>query len=171
MSTKNILKLMHVFAWLALVGLCIKTGTIIVNYFISIKNPGIALNLFGGINLTEYYSYNFYQYTLIVGYKVLFFALEAYIAYLLVLLLGKIDVKNPFNSFVANLMKKTSKSIFLLWIFAMIHNTHMQYIAKKEGFEMDLFSSDFVFLAAILFVFTQIIKQGIEIKTENELTI
>jgi len=36
---------------------------------------------------------------------------------------------------------------------------------------MDLFSSDFIFLAGVIFIFAQIIKRGIEIQSENNLTI
>ena len=47
----------------------------------------------------------------------------------------------------------------------------MQIIGKKYDFEMDLFSSDFVFLSVIIFIFAQIVKRGIEIQSENDLTI
>ena len=36
---------------------------------------------------------------------------------------------------------------------------------------MELFSSDFVFLAAVIFIFTKIVQRGIELQTENDLTI
>ena len=171
MKSKNILKIMYVFAWLAFIGLCIQTGAIIFSYLISLNNPEASKNLFGGLNLSEYYNYNINQYSIIVFYKVLLYALEAYIAFILIKLLKDLDIKNPFNQFVSDLMKNTSISIFVLWIIAMIHNTHIQFIGKKQGFEMELFSSDFVFLAAVIFIFTKIVQRGIELQTENDLTI
>jgi len=171
MKSKNILKIMYVFAWLAFIGLCIQTGAIIFSYLVSLNNPEASKNLFGGLNLSEYYNYNINQYSIIVFYKVLLYALEAYIAFILIKLLKDLDIKNPFNQFVSDLMKNTSISIFVLWIIAMIHNTHIQFIGKKQGFEMELFSSDFVFLAAVIFIFTKIVQRGIELQTENDLTI
>jgi len=171
MKSKNILKIMYVFAWLAFIGLCIQTGAIIFSYLVSLNNPEASKNLFGGLNLSEYYNYNIAQYSIIVFYKVLLYALEAYIAFILIKLLKDLDIKNPFNQFVSDLMKNTSISIFVLWIIAMIHNTHIQFIGKKQGFEMELFSSDFVFLAAVIFIFTKIVQRGIELQTENDLTI
>ncbi|MFC4268307.1 DUF2975 domain-containing protein [Polaribacter marinivivus] len=171
MKSKNILKIMYVFAWLAFIGLCIQTGAIIFSYLVSLNNPEASKNLFGGLNLSEYYNYNINQYSIIVFYKVLLYALEAYIAFILIKLLKDLDIKNPFNQFVSDLMKNTSISIFVLWIIAMIHNTHLQFIGKKQGFEMDLFSSDFVFLAGVIFIFTKIVQRGIQIQTENDLTI
>ncbi len=171
MKTEKLLKIMHVFAWLAFIGLCIQTGAILISYFVSYSNPEASRDIFGGLNLYEYYNYSFYQYSLIIIYKVILFASEAYIAFLLIQLLKDLDINNPFNKKVSSLMQKTSFSIFFLWIIAIIHNTHIQFIGKKHGFEMDLFSSDFVFLAAVIFIFAQIVKRGIEIKQENDLTI
>lgn len=171
MRTEKLLKTMYVFVWLAFIGLCIQAGAILLSYIVSFSNAETSKDLFGGLNLYEYYQYSFYQYSLIIIYKIILFSFEAYIAFLLIHLLKDLDLNNPFTTKVSRLMRKISFSIFYLWIIAMIHNTHIQFIGKKYGFEMDLFSSDFVFLAAVIFIFTQIIRKGIEIKTENNLTI
>ena len=171
MKTKKLLKIMNVLAWLAFIGLLIRVGTIITTYFISISNAEAANNLFESVNLSGYYNHSFYQYSLIVGYKVLVFAIEAYIAYLITRLLSKLNLNQPFNVDVQRLMQKISSNIFYLWIVAMVHNTHVQFIGKRYNFPMELFSSDFIFLAGIIFIFAQIVKRGIEIQSENELTI
>ena len=170
-NTEKLLKVMHVLSWIVFIGLLIKVGTIITTYFMSIGNEEASKNLFGGLNLWDYRNYNFTQYSLIVGYKVLLFAAEAHIAYLIIQLLSKLNLKQPFNTNVQELMQKISYSIFYLWILATIHNTHVQFIGKKYRFTIDLFSSDFIFLAGIIFIFAQIVKRGIEIQSENDLTI
>ncbi|MGB0890963.1 MAG: DUF2975 domain-containing protein [Flavobacteriaceae bacterium] len=149
----------------------IKTATIFVTYLLSISNPDLSRNMYEGINLFEYREYSFVQYSFIVGYKVLLYAIEAYIAFLVIKLLRKLNIKHPFNRNVQQFMQQISYCIFYLWVLAIVHNTHMQLIGKKHGFQIDLFSSDFVFLSAIIFIFAQIVKRGIEIQTENDLTI
>ena len=171
MKTEKLLKIMKFFSWFAFIGLMIKTGAILVTYLLSINNAEVSKDLYEGMNLFEYRNYSFIQYTFIVGYKILLFATEAYIAYLVIQLLRKLDIKQPFNLDVQQFMQQISKGIFYLWIIAIVHNTHMQLIGKKHSFEMDLFSSDFVFLSVIIFIFAQIVKRGIEIQSENELTI
>ena len=170
-KTQKLLNIMNVLAWIAFVGLLIKTGTLLFNYFLSIQNEAVSENLFGGMNLMEYRMHSFRQYTFVVSYKVALFALEAYIAFLVTRLLGGLDLKKPFNSNVQQLTEKISYAVFNLWIIVILHNGHIQYLAKKHGFAMDLFSSDFIFLAAVIFIFAQVIKRGIEIQNENELTI
>ncbi|KGL62665.1 DUF2975 domain-containing protein [Polaribacter sp. Hel1_85] len=171
MKTKQLLKVMHVIAWIVFIALCIKTGAILISYFVSISNPEAAKNLYEGLNLFEYYNHSFLQYSFIIGYKVLLFSVEAYIAFLVTKLLSGLNLEKPFNFNVQKLMQKISYSIFYLWILAIVHNTQVQYLGKKYRFTIDLFSSDFIFLAGIIFIFAQIVKRGIEIQSENELTI
>ncbi len=170
-NTEKLLKFIHILAWIVLIGLLIKVGTLITTYFISIGKEDLSKNLFGALDLSDYYSHSFYQYSLIVGYKVIVFAIEAYIAYLITKLLSTLNLEKPFNSQVYKLMQQISYSIFYLWIVAMVHNTHVQFLGKRYDFPMELFSSDFIFLAGIIFIFAQIVKRGIELQSENELTI
>jgi hypothetical protein len=85
--------------------------------------------------------------------------------------LSKLNLEKPFSSRVQGLMQQISYSIFYLWIIAIVHNAHVRYIAKRYDFSMNLFSSDFIFLAGIIFIFAQIVKRGIELQSENDLTI
>lgn len=171
MKTKKILKIMYVLSWIVFIGLSIKTGAIVISYMVSVGNPEASKNLFDGLDLSEFYNYDFKQYSFIVSYKVALFAIETYIIFLVIKLLKALNLEKPFNIKVQKLMQSISYSIFNLWLLAMLHNTHIRYIAKKHQFSMDLFSSDFIFLAGVIFIFAQIVKRGIEIQSENELTI
>lgn len=171
MKTKKILKIMYVLSWIVFIGLSIKTGAIVISYMVSVGNPEASKNLFDGLDLSEFYNYDFKQYSFIVSYKVALFAIETYITFLVIKLLKALNLEKPFNIKVQKLMQSISYSIFNLWLLAMLHNTHIRYIAKKNQFSMDLFSSDFIFLAGVIFIFAQIVKRGIEIQSENELTI
>ena len=171
MKSKKVLNFLYYLSWIVFIGLCVKTGTLIVSYFISINRPEISGYLFGEINLSEYYNYSFYQYSLILLYKIIVYALEAYIALQIILLIEKLNLKKPFTEGVSSIMKKISSVMLFLWIAVVIHNIHMTYIAKANDFIIDTFSTDFIFLAGIIFIFAQIINKGIELQQENDLTI
>lgn len=170
-KTDRLLKIMHVVSWMVFVGLLIKAGTIFVNYIIGFYNTEVTKNMFGGLDLSAYKEHSLFQYSLIVFYKIVLFTIEAYVALLIAKLLGGLDLKNPFNYTVQNLMNKISQSILILWFIAIIHNAHVQYLAGKYQFPEDLFSSDFIILAGVIFIFARIVKRGIEIQSENDLTI
>ena len=171
MKIKKLLKVMHFITWLVFIGLLIKAGTILFSYFVSIGNEQAAKNLFDGLDLSTYRDYSFTQYTLIVSYKVALFSIEAYIAFLVTKLLSGLNLEKPFSVSVQLLMQKISYSILYLWILAIVHNTHVQFIGKRYEFPIELFSSDFIFLAGIIFIFAQIVKRGIEMQQENDLTV
>ena len=171
MKTEKLLKFMKFFSWLAFIGLMIKSGTILVTYLFSIGNAEVSKDIFEGLNLFEYRNHSFVQYSFIIFYKIILFAVEAYIAFLVITLLQKLNIKQPFNVNVLQLMRRISYGIFYLWVVALIHNAHVQFLATRYHFEMKLFSSDFIFLSGIIFIFAQIVKSGIEIQSENELTI
>ena len=171
MKATKLLKVMNFITWLVFIGLLIKAGTILSSYIISIGNEQAAKNLFDGLDLSAYRNYSFAHYTFIVSYKVILFSIEAYIAFLVTKLLSGLNLEKPFNFNVQLLMRKISYSILYLWILAIIHNVHVQFLGKRYDFPMDLFSSDFIFLAGIIFIFAQIVKRGIEMQQENELTI
>lgn len=171
MRAEKLIKLMVFFSWLAIIGLVVKTGTLLISYFQSINTPEAASNMYEGKNLLAYRNFSFLHYSSIVAYKVILFSIEIGIAYLVLSLLKRLNLKQPFQIEVQKYMQQISKSILFLWIIAMIHNTHMQFIGKKHGFELDLFSSDFVFLSVVIFIFAQIVKRGIAIQNENDLTI
>ena len=171
MKTEKILKIATFFSWFAFIGLMIKSGVILITYLLSISKPEVSKNMYESLNLFEYYNHSFINYSVIVLYKIILFSVEAYIAYLIIKLLKKLNLKKPFNISVPTLMKKISFAIFYLWVIAIVHNTHIQIIGKKHNFELSLFSSDFVFLSLVIFIFAQIVKRGIEIQSENDLTI
>ena len=171
MKIRKLLKVMNFVTWLVFIGLLIKAGTILFSYIISIGNEQAAKNLFDGLDLSAYRNYSFVQYTFIISYKVVLFSIEAYVAFLVTKLLSGLNLEKPFNLNVQILMQKISYSILYLWILAIIHNFHVNFLGKRHGFPLDLFSSDFIFLAGIIFIFAQIVKRGIEMQQENELTI
>lgn len=171
MKVEKLLKVMHIIAWFVCVGLIIKAGAILVSYFVSINTAEAAKNLFGGIDLYSYRNHDFLQYSFIVGYKIILFLIEAYVAFLVAKLLTGLNLEKPFNLSVHSLMKKISYAIFSLWIVTILHNVHIRFLAKRYNFSMDLFSDDFIFLAGVVLIFAQIVKRGIELQTENDLTI
>jgi hypothetical protein len=54
----------------------------------------------------------------------------------------------------------------------MLYNGHAEWLSKRiAGLQENLISGEFILLAGVVFVFSQIFKKGVEIQSENELTI
>ena len=171
-----IFKGLHIVSWIIFVGLCIEAGGLIVNFVFSIYNPGFVQNLYQKLDLSEMYNrskwafFGMYSFVLVVS------VLKAYLFYIVIRLMHKIDLSNPFSSFVSEEITKISYCTFLIGI--------LSYIAKQvtsniqlHGYTTDNLnkfwadSQAFILMAAVVYVIAIIFKKGVEIQTENNLTV
>lgn len=127
MSKRNnfVFKGLHIVAWVIFVGLCIEAGGLIVNFVISIYKPEFVQNLYQKLDLSEMYNrskwafYGMYSFILVVA------LLKAYLFYIVVMLMHKIDLSKPFNSFVSEQITKISYCTFSIGI--------LSYIARQSA--------------------------------------
>jgi hypothetical protein len=171
MKTKRILKIMHIFAWIVFIGLSIKAGGVVISYFVSLGNEEAAKDLYEGMNLIAYKQYSLTQYSIIVGYRILQFSFQAYIAFLVIKLLSNLNIHRPFNAIALKSMQTISYSLLWLWVIVVAHNIHVGILEATQGITATLLSSEFVFIAGIVYVFSLLFKRGLELQKENDLTI
>ena len=123
------------------------------------------------MDLYAYRQQGFGNYTFVVAYKVILYITQAYIAFLMTRLLSRINISKPFNADVVKLMLKISYAILCVWLIAMVHNIHVSLLEKSYGLVATYISGDSIFLAGIVYVLAQMFKRGVEIQSENELTV
>ena len=167
---------LHIVAWAIFVGLCIEAGGLIVNFVFSIYKPEFVQNLYQKLDLSEMYNrskwafFGMYSFILVVA------LLKAYLFYIVVMLMHKIDLSNPFNSFVSEQITKISYCTFSIGILSYI----ARQIAKNlqhHGYAIDNLnqfwgdSQAFILMAAVIYVIATIFKKGVEIQNENDLTV
>lgn len=172
LKTDKLLAFMHVLAWIVFIGLLIKTGAILFSYGISTASPQGAKNLYLGLNLYPLRQYSFWDYSTHLSLLVALVMLEAYIAYLVIRVLATIKLSHPFTIEVAQLLERISHFILGAWVLVLVYNAHTKWLAKRvEGMEINLISAEFIFLAGLVFIIAQVFKKGVEMQTENELTV
>ncbi|MNK54574.1 hypothetical protein D3C87_735610 [compost metagenome] len=175
-KTNFIFKVLHIVAWLIFVGLCIEAGGLVVNFVFSIYKPEFIPNLYQKLDLIEMYNRSqwafFGMYTFIMSVAIL----KAYLFYIVIMLMYKLDLSNPFNGYVSSQITQISSYTFFIGIVSLIG----QEIAKNlqhHGYKTDNLNSfwgdseAFILMAAIIYIIAIIFKKGIEIQAENDLTI
>jgi hypothetical protein len=170
-KAENLLMVMHILAWVVFIGLVTIAGSIIISWFVSLGNSQAAKDLYKGLDLSAYRQHSFVQYTFVVGYKVVWYITQAYIAFLMTSLLSKLNIARPFNADAVKLMQKISYSILCVWLVAMAYNIHVGILEKRYGLVATYISGDSIFLAGIVYVLAQMFKRGVEIQSENDLTV
>ena len=175
-TSKIILQILHVLSWIIFIGLCIEAGTYLFNSIFTVAINPVAAEYF---KLKELYQYDAGYFLTQVTLAFIVAFMKALLFYLLVKILyhNKIDLSKPFSQelfkFIANL---SYLSIFIGG-FSLWGSKYTKWLADK-GIKMpdiqslNLDGSDvWLFMGLILLVIAQIFKKGIEIQTENELTI
>jgi Protein of unknown function (DUF2975) len=171
-KTERILLIMNVLAWLALVGLIVQGSAILISYGVSIANPIGAKNLYMGMNLYILRQADFWEYTGFVSFIVFFLVVKAFIAWLVIKVLSKIKLENPFTGDIAGRLERISYFIFGLSLMTIPYSAYTEWLLKRfPTLPEKYMSGDFFFLAGIIFVLAQIFKKGVEIQSENELTV
>ncbi|RYY35514.1 MAG: DUF2975 domain-containing protein [Sphingobacteriaceae bacterium] len=171
-ATQNVLKIMHVLAWIAFVGLMIEAGAIMVSYIVSCVNPHSSAKLYMDINWSPLREYDFWQYTMAVSYLIALPVLKALMAYWVIQILSDINLSNPFTSSVAKQIENISYILLTTWIVAVIRNEHYKWLIKRIGdLPFDRDAGEFLFMAGLVFIISQIFKRGVEIQAENDLTV
>ncbi len=173
MTTKQILEVLKVVAWVIFIGLCIRTGAIIITAMVSLfVSPEGAKNLYSGLNLSGLMAYNQGYYLAMVSLIVFLSGLKAYLFYLVIIIMSKISISHPFSEQTTSLILKLSVVSLQIGILAVITSSYAKWLMKKSAqFSFDGGGTEFLFLAGILYVITQIFKRGIELQKEHELTI
>ena len=171
-KTESILAAMNVLSWVVFIGLLIKAGVILISYGVSIGNPEAAKNLYRGMDLYNIRKFDLWHYTTMVSFIVAIILLEVYIAFLVIKVLSKVKLSNPFTTEVSKCLEKISYFILGVWVVSMLFNIHISWLSKSiDGLKDHLVPGEFIFLAGVVFIFSQIFKKGVEIQSENELTV
>lgn len=178
--TEQVLKILRILSWVIFIGVCIEAGGSIFSAFYTLViNPVNAATFWVGNDLSGLYRYDpghFFAETLLISIASV---MKACIFYLIIKMLHnkKLNMSQPFSSEVKNFIRKVATLAFGIGLFTWAGVNYTEWIVT-QGVKMPdtqhlrLGGADvWLFMAVILFVIVQIFKRGIEIQTENELTV
>lgn len=178
-TLKQILIVLQILSWIIFIGLCIEAGGFITNAVFAIANPEMIPRLWRQIDLSALFKYDhghFFVVTAIIGITLV---LKAWMFYLIIKILQSkdLDVATPFRKKVRRFVASLSYIALLIGLFSWncikyIKGLADQGVSLPEELYLRLGGADvWLFMAVILFVIAQIFKKGIEIQSENDLTI
>ncbi|MCC6288716.1 MAG: DUF2975 domain-containing protein [Chitinophagaceae bacterium] len=167
---------LYVVAWLIFVGLCIEAGGLITNFFFSLYKPEFVQNLYQKLDLTEMYKDNKMVFFGIYSFILTISILKACLFYIVIMLMHKMNLSKPFNAFVA---KKISQISYFTLSIGMLSYIARQLVKNlmHHGFVADNLnqfwadSQAFILMGAVIYIIATIFKKGVEIQTENDLTV
>ena len=179
-STKQILKVLYILSWIIFIGVCIEAGGFIFSAFYTLViNPANAATFWERNDMSALYKYDKGHFIVEALIMSIAAVLKAVIFYLIIKILHdkKLNVSTPFNNGIRRLILQISFLSLLIGFFSAYGVGYTEWLMNK-GIQMPdtqhlrLGGADvWLFMSVILFIVAQIFKRGIEIQTENELTV
>lgn len=176
----NYFLLLYILCWIIFVGLGIEAGGIIFNIFYVLAiNPAGAKSFWMEADLSFLLAYDrghFFVQGLLIAIVAL---AKAILFYLIIKILHdkKLNMSQPFNEALGALFFTISYLSLIIGLFSIRGIKYSEWLSQK-GIAMPrieylrLRGADvWIFMGVILFFIAHIFKRGIEIQTENELTV
>ena len=167
---------LHIVAWLIFVGLSIEAGGLLVNFFFSLYKPEFVQNLYQKLDLIEMYEDSKWAFFGIYSFILSISILKACLFYIVIMLMHKIDLSKPFNTFVSGQISQISYFTLSIGLLSYI----ARQLAKNlmhHGFVPDSLnqfwadSQAFILMGAVIYIIATIFKKGVDIQNENDLTV
>jgi len=178
-GTKLILRVLHILSWVIFIGVCIEAGGFIVNAFFALVNPVVVEYLWHEVDLSGLFKYDhgyFFVVTLIMSIVAV---MRAWLFYLIIKILHdkNLNVAQPFSKEVGRFIFNVSYLALGIGLFSWWGVKYAEWLVG-QGVRMPdihylrLGGADvWLFMSVTLFVIAQIFKRGIEIQSENDLTV
>ncbi|WP_312332833.1 DUF2975 domain-containing protein [Sphingobacterium sp.] len=165
-----------VIAWIIFVGLSIEAGAIIVNFIFSIFKPEFVGKFYQKLDLSAMYRQSQMSFYTIYAFIIVIVVLKAYLFYLVVEMMHKLDLNKPFNNLVSKQITQISYLTFSIGLLSYVAQETVGRILRKsyEVGSLNQFWTDsraFILMAAIIYVISVIFSRGIELQNENDLTV
>ncbi|MCW3465968.1 DUF2975 domain-containing protein [Chitinophaga nivalis] len=178
-TIKQTLTILLVLSWIIFIGLCIEAGGFIANAIFAIARPSAVPYLWRQIDLSALFKYDqghFFVVTLLLGIVAI---LKAWLFFLIIKILHRkdLDMSQPFNKQVRRFIFHLSYVALMIAIFSGYGVSYTEGLVKQgvpmpDTQHLQIGGADvWLFMAIVLFIIAQMFKRGIEIQSENELTI
>ena len=170
--TEQILTVLKILAWIAFFGFVVKAGTYLFSTVSSCWNPESAKNIYQGLDLFTLRHDSTSLFLILIFFLLLITVLKAIVWWMVAKLIGKIKIENPFSMEVAHQLEYISYSLFTIWVLSVSGGGFVAWLGEKAGHLNDSWNTGpFLFMAGLVFVISQIFRRGVEIQSENDLTV
>ena len=173
--TETILTVSKYLAMLGGVWYSIQFGGQLVTLIASFINPDWAKRTYEvDLTLFSIRDHSIGYYVFAMSLLIAVSALKAFIWYVVFDLLSKLKLQTPFSMEVEKKLERIAYLLLGVWIISSIFwKTYIYYLSKDTGIQLPANNSgdEYFFMAGIVYIISQVIKRGIEIQEENDLTV
>lgn len=176
MKTKTVLIFLNIITYIIFIGLCIQTGTFLFNFVFDHLRPQFSDQLYLQLGLKETFEQNIGVYNTLMITSIIVSGLKAFLFYLVIKLIEKVNIDQPFSESVEKGLLRISSFVLIIGLLGKVAQKIADAFIEK-GYNVGIIeqywddADTFLLFSAVIFVIAHIFKKGIELQQENELTI
>ena len=174
-KTETILVISKFLALLGAIGYSIQCGGQLTTLVASFINPDWAKRTYEvDLNIFSIRDHSTWYYAYAMCLTIAVSALKAFIWYVVFELLVKLKLQTPFSIEVERKLERIAYLLLGVWIVSSIFwKTYIYYLSQATGIQLQANNSgdEYLFMAGIIYIISQVFKRGIEIQEENQLTV
>jgi hypothetical protein len=178
-GTKQVLLVLNVLSWIIFIGLCIEVGGILFNTVYAWYKPVVAQYFWNGADLSDLYARDKGEFTVLALLMFIAAFFKALLFYLIVRLFfeKKYSFDKPFHPGVKRLLFNVAYCCLGAGLFSYWGGRYVAWLETKgdplpELDQLRIGGADvWLFMAVVLFVIGQVFRKGVELQTENDLTV
>jgi hypothetical protein len=175
-STQTLLQIFKGLTWIVFIGLCIQAGSILFNVIYAVSYQPKAAQYFFLDQLVDVAPGDF---IVLMIHMLIVAVLKALLFYIVLKLFTekRFDIEKPFNIHLQKLLANMAYlalgiSFFAAWGTRYLKHLTAMKIEIPDNETLFMGGADvWLFLGIILLVLSLVVKRGIEMQQENELTI
>ena len=126
------------------------------------------------LNLFSIREHSVGYYVLAMCLVIIVSVLKAVVWYVVYRLLSKLKLQAPFSMEVEKKLETIAYLLLAVWVVSSIFwKTYIYYLAQDTAIHLPANNTgdEYLFMAGIIYIISQIFKRGIEIQEENQLTV
>lgn len=179
-TTKQLLKVFYIIAWIIFAGVCIDAaGIIFATVYTLTINPANAKTFWPGNDLSALYAYDQGHLVAEATFMAIVAMMKVIMFYLIIKMLQdkKVSIRQPFSPASARFITLMAFLALGAGLFSNWGVKYTEWLMSKGVHMPDIHylrlagGDTWLFMAVTLFIIAQVFKRGIEIQTENELTV
>ncbi len=179
-NTDFLLKALHIISWFIFVGVSIDAGGVVSNTVYAIFiNSDLSAHFWGYLDLSKLYHFNqalFVTLTILMSIVTVLKAVLFYII-LKIFYANKLDVANPFKTSLGKYIYiiafcALAIGLFSNWGENLLNSLISQNVTMPYIQDLKIGGADvWMLMGFVVMVFAIIFKKGVDLQTENDLTV
>jgi len=174
-GTKSILAVLKVLAIVGGIWYSIRCGSQLLTFVASFINLDWAkLTYDANPAMFSILEQSTTYYVFAMSLIIVTLALKALIWYIMYDLLLQLKLQTPFSIHTEKKLEQIAYLLFAVWLLGSVfRDIYMHYLAKDTGIQLPAGNNadEYLFIAGIVYIISQVFKRGIEMQEENQLTV